>query len=88
METRRRSASWAGTWVDAVVADGAGAAVERSQYASGAAHSPQNFAPGGFAVPQFGQARASGEAHSVQNLAPAGFSVRQLAQTSVTGCED
>jgi len=49
------------------------------------AHSLQNLAPAGFAVPQFGHARASGEAHSVQNLAPAGFSVRQLLQIRLTG---
>jgi len=40
----------------------------------------KNFAVGGFAVPQFGQAWASGVAHSVQNLAPTRFSVPQFEQ--------
>jgi len=38
----------------------------------------QNFAPGGFSVPQAGQAAASGLPHDMQNFAPSGFSVLQL----------
>jgi hypothetical protein len=48
------------------------------------AHSLQNFALDGFAVPQLGHGLASGVAHSVQNLPPAGFSVWQLEQIKLT----
>ena len=51
---------------------------------SGVAHSLQNFAPDGFAVPQLGHGRARGVAHSVQNLAPAAFSVWQFEQIRLT----
>ncbi len=47
---------------------------------SGVAHSPQNLAPGGLAVPHAGHEAESGVAHSVQNLRPASFSVPQLEQ--------
>jgi hypothetical protein len=43
-------------------------------------HSTQNLAPGGFSVPQEGQAAAREEPHDMQNFAPAGFSVPQLGQ--------
>ncbi len=47
---------------------------------SGAAHSPQNFAPAGFVVPQAAQGIGSGAAHPLQNFAPREFSVPQLTQ--------
>ena len=44
-------------------------------------HSPQNFAPAGFAAPQFGQPTAELRApHSRQNFRPRSFSVPQLVQ--------
>ena len=49
------------------------------------AHSEQNFAPGGFVVPQLGQGAAIGLAHSVQNFAPGRFSVPQFEQTTPDG---
>jgi len=48
--------------------------------ASGAAHSPQNFAAGGLVNPQLAHRRKNGAAHSVQNFTPSGFSKPQLEQ--------
>jgi hypothetical protein len=60
----------------AAAAGGAGAAgVPRA-----VPHSMQNFAPGGFSVPQEGHLAASGEPHAMQNFACGGFSVPQLEQ--------
>jgi hypothetical protein len=42
--------------------------------ASGVPHSPQNFWPGGLAVPHEGQASVSAVPHSPQNFWPAGLS--------------
>jgi hypothetical protein len=53
---------------------------------SAAAHSPQNFAVGGLAVPHEGQTCARRAAHSMQNFVPAGFSVPQFEQTTL--CSD
>jgi hypothetical protein len=43
----------------------------------------QNFAPGGFSVPQEAQTAASAVPQDMQNFAPAGFSVPQFAQAPV-----
>ena len=40
----------------------------------------QNFAPGGFSVPQLGQLAASDAPHDMQNRALSGFSTPQLGQ--------
>src|SRR5687768_1189885 len=42
--------------------------------------SMQNFASGGFSVPQEGQRAASAAPHDMQNRARSGFSVPQLGQ--------
>ena len=47
----------------------------RPVVARGVAHSEQNFALGGFAVPHVGQVKTRRVAHSLQNLAPGGFSL-------------
>src|SRR5262245_32278257 len=57
-----------------------GAAAPVPPPASAVPHSMQNFAAGGFSVPQVGQVRVSALPHAMQNLAPAGFSVPQLLQ--------
>ncbi len=44
---------------------------------SGAPHSPQNFLPGSFGVPQAGQSLARAAPHSPQNFTPAPFSAEQ-----------
>jgi hypothetical protein len=43
-------------------------------------HSPQNFWPGGFAVPHEWQASASAVPHSPQNFWPAGLSAEHCGQ--------
>lgn len=50
---------------DFALATGGWDCVERD-----APHSLQNFAPGGFSVPQAEHTRGSGEPHSLQNFAP------------------
>jgi len=50
---------------------------------SGEAHSPQNFASGAFAVPQFAHTTESDEAHSLQNFRPASFAVPQFEQITL-----
>jgi len=64
--TRRRSAAGTGT--------GAGAAVRL------APHSPQNFAPGAFALPHVVHVTRNGAPHSAQNFRPASLSVPQAEQ--------
>ena len=54
---------------------------------SGEAHSPQNFASGVFAAPQFEHMTARGEAHSLQNLRPSSFAVPQFEQITFSGSE-
>jgi hypothetical protein len=56
---------------------GCGAAVS---VLSAAPHSPQNFRPGSFDVPQAGQGAAKAVPHSPQNFALSRFSVPQLEQ--------
>src|SRR6266571_1507647 len=73
-ETSRRSAT--GVASDPLAVPGAVVAPS----ASDVPHSPQNFAPASFDVPQFGQSKASGDPHSRQNFLPASFSVEQLGQ--------
>ncbi len=53
---------------------------EPSPATSPVPHSTQNFAPGAFAVPQFGHAALRRAPHSRQNFAPATFSVPQTPQ--------
>jgi hypothetical protein len=65
-EHTRRSA----TWPAAAAATAPGLAA----MASGAPHSPQNFWPGGLAVPHEGHASVSAVPHSPQNFWPAGLS--------------
>jgi hypothetical protein len=43
-------------------------------------HSPQNFRPGSFDVPQAGQSAAKAAPHSPQNFMPSRFSMPQLEQ--------
>lgn len=50
--------------------------------ASGVPHSPQNFAPGGFAVRHDGHDRWSGAPHSPQNLRFPSFGSPQAAQST------
>jgi hypothetical protein len=45
-----------------------------------APHSLQNFAPGLFWAPQFGQPLASADPHSLQNFEPDSFSLEQTGQ--------
>jgi len=45
--------------------------------------SPQNFAPGAFSAPHFGQPRESPAPHSEQNFFAAGFSEPQFEQRIV-----
>jgi hypothetical protein len=47
---------------------------------SAALHSPQNFSPASYGVPQLGQPVLSRLPHSTQNLRPAWFSMSQRAQ--------
>ncbi|GIU94639.1 MAG: hypothetical protein KatS3mg012_1096 [Gaiellaceae bacterium] len=72
-ETRRRSAAGAAVSVALSASRGACAA-------SAFPHSPQNLTPGGFGVPQEGQASAREAPHSPQNLRPASFAVPQAGQ--------
>ena len=51
---------------------------------SASPHSPQNFALGGFWLPQARQACASADPHSPQNFRPASFSEPHAGQASVT----
>ena len=73
-ETRRRSATGAGTKA------GAPARAGSALCASDVPHSAQNFAAAGSCAPQDRHVRASAVPHSTQNFAPGMFSVAQLAQ--------
>src|SRR5215472_13662491 len=77
-ETSRRSATGA-AWA---VGSGAGTAEPGpcDDAPSTLPHSPQNFWPGGFAIPHDGQASASGAPHSPQNFWPEGLSAAHRGQ--------
>src|SRR5262245_33808495 len=62
-----------GVWLGEVRAGDAA----RAPPVKGAAHSLQNLAAAGFAVPQAGHGVGRGAAHSLQNLAPSRFSWSQ-----------
>lgn len=66
------------------VAMGGWAEVPAALASSGAAHSEQNLALGGFAKPHCGQAPTNGAAHSLQNFAPTRFSLPQLGQINAS----
>jgi hypothetical protein len=89
MDTTRRSETAPGTFGPPAAAVDPPSVVEVTAAgavgAIGVAHSAQNLAPAGFAVPQLEHGRASGAAHSVQNLAPGAFSVWQFEQVRLTG---
>jgi hypothetical protein len=63
---------------------GAGGA-EPAAPVSDAPHEVQKRAPGGFCVPQLGQAAESEDPQDMQKRAPSGFVVPQLGQSTASG---